>query len=296
MSGIKEKIDGLIEERAGWIFRRNIFCITAKYLLFYLLNYKNTIKLAREFEHRSADEIFSYMEDFVSKKVHVQGFENLPQSGAALIVCNHPTGIADGLIINKIVREKRQDSYFLANKDILRVLPQLEEMIAPVEWRSDKRTRTDSRDTLKFIRKASNENRIGIIFPSGRLAKRTGFVLKERPWMSSAAIIAKKYNLPVIPIHIKARNSFLFYLFDAIHPTLRDVTLFYETLNKNQFRFRVRIGKPISPDRLDEDPQNAIDELMVAVAALDPQNVNVPIGADNKTAGRKFGLAFSIDY
>ena len=147
MSGINEKIVGLIEERACWIFRRNIFCITAKYLLLYLLNYKNTIKLAREFEHRSADEIFSHMEDFVSKKVHVQGFENLPQSGAALIVCNHPTGLADGLIINKLVREKRQDSYFLANKDILRVLPQLEEMIAPVEWRSDKRTRSDSRDT-----------------------------------------------------------------------------------------------------------------------------------------------------
>ena len=66
MSSIKEKIDGLIEERAGWIFRPNIFCITAKYLLLYLLNYKNTIKLAREFEHRSADEIFSHMEDFVS--------------------------------------------------------------------------------------------------------------------------------------------------------------------------------------------------------------------------------------
>lgn len=113
--------------------------------------------------------------------------------------------------------------------------------------------------------------------------------------MASAAILAKKYKLPVISVHIKARNSLLFYVLDAIHPTLRDVTLFYETLNKHKFRFRVTFGKPISPDRLDEDPQNAIDELMVVVAALDLQNVNVPEGADNKTAGRKFGLAFSID-
>jgi hypothetical protein len=33
---------------------------------------------------------------------------------------------------------------------------------------------------------------------------------------------------------------------------------------------------------------------MVAVAALDLQNV--PEGANTKTAGRKFGLASSIDY
>ena len=294
MCDIKEKIDGLIEERAQWLFRRNLFCSIAKFLLLHLLNYNKTIKLAREFEHRSASEIFSYMGDFVSKKVHVEGLQNLPKTGAALIVCNHPTGIADGLILNKIIREKRQDSYFLANKDILRVLPQLEEMIAPVEWRSDKRTRADSRDTLRYIKKASDENRLGIIFPSGRLAKRKGFLLKERPWMASAAILAKKYKLPVIPVHIKARNSLLFYVLDAIHPTLRDVTLFYETLNKHKFRFRVTFGKPISPDRLDEDPQNAIDELMVAVAALDLQNV--PEGANTKTAGRKFGLASSIDY
>ena len=294
MSDIKEKIDGLIEERAPWLFRRNLFCSIAKFILLHLLNYNKTIKLARDFEHRSASEIFSYMGDFVSKKVHVEGLKNVPKTGAAMIVCNHPTGIADGLILNKIIREKRQDSYFLANKDILRVLPQLEEMIAPVEWRSDKRTRADSRDTLRYIKKASDENRLGIIFPSGRLAKRKGLLLKERPWMASAAILAKKYKLPVIPVHIKARNSLLFYVLDAIHPTLRDVTLFYETLNKHKFRFRVTFGKPISPDRLDEDPQNAIDELMVAVAALDLQNV--PEGANTKTAGRKFGLASSIDY
>ena len=100
----------------------------------------------------------------------------------------------------------------------------------------------------------------------------------------------------MIPVHIKTRNSLLFYVLDDIHPTLRDVTSFYETLNKHKFRFTITIGKPISPDRLDEDPQNAIEELMVTVAALDLQNVNVPEGANNKTAGRKFSLEFSIDH
>ena len=117
-------------------------------------------------------------------------FKNLPKTGATLIVYNHPTGIADGLILNKIIREKRQDSYFLANKDILLILPQLEELIAPVEWRGDKRSRADSRDTLRYIKRGLMKSPWHY-FPSGRLAKRKGFLLKERPRMASAAILAK---------------------------------------------------------------------------------------------------------
>lgn len=147
--------------------------------MLHLLNYNKTIKLAREFEHRSASEIFSYMRDLVSKKVHVEGFQNLPKTGAALIVCNHPTGIADGQILNKIIREKRQDSYFLANKDILRVLPQLEEMIAPVEWRVDKRTRADSKDTIRYKKKRLMKIALALFFRLAAWLKEKGFCSKR---------------------------------------------------------------------------------------------------------------------
>jgi hypothetical protein len=51
----------------------------------------------------------------------------------------------------------------------------------------------------------------------------------------------------VIPVHIRARNSAPFDLFDAIHPSLRDITLFLETLNKARQPFRVTLGEAISP-------------------------------------------------
>ena len=73
-----------------------------------------------------------------------------------------------------------------------------------------------------------------MLFPSGRLAKRRWWWLNERPWMASGAMMARKFNLPVVPLHITARNSALFYLFDRIHPTLRDITLFHEVLNKTR--------------------------------------------------------------
>ena len=81
-----------------------------------------------------------------------------------------------------------------------------------------------------------------MLFPSGRLAKRRWWWLHERPWMASGAMMARKFNLPVVPLHITARNSALFYLFDRIHPTLRDITLFHEVLNKTRQRYRLTLG------------------------------------------------------
>jgi putative hemolysin len=86
--------------------------------------------------------------------------------------------------------------------------------------------------------------------------------------MASAAMIARKFDLPVIPLNIRARNSVLFYLFDLIHPTLRDITLFHETLNKDRQPFRITIGEPISPKALPERSDEAIEVLRRETLAL----------------------------
>ena len=88
------------------------------------------------------------------------------------------------------------------------------------------------KETLTYAKKAFDAKRSAVIFPSGRLAQRTGLKLKERPWFTSAVKLASKNDIPLIPINIKARNSFLFYVFDFIHYTLRDITLLNEVLNK----------------------------------------------------------------
>ena len=117
------------------------------------------------------------------------------------------------------------------------------------------------RHLMQYVRYATANGRLGIIFPSGRLAKRVGLNLVERPWMASAAMIARKFKLPVVPVHISARNSLLFYLFDLIHPTLRDITLFHETLNKDKFAFDIYIGKAVGWTELDPKSDIAIEQL-----------------------------------
>jgi hypothetical protein len=46
------------------------------------------------------------------------------------------------------------DAFFFANADVLRVLPQLDAVIAPVEWRDHRKTRERTRETMAYARHA----------------------------------------------------------------------------------------------------------------------------------------------
>ena len=246
--------------------------------------------LARAFRDMPAAQIMSVMTRMLARDLVIDGVENIPLSGPALIVANHPTGIADGVILHKLVAARRPDVYYFANHDILRVLPQMDEMIAPVEWRPEKRSHAKTRETMAFTRRAIDAGRLGVIFPSGRLAKRRGTGLHERPWMASAAMIARKFDLPVVPVRLSARNSWLFYAFDALHPTLRDITLFHETLNKHRQPYEITVGSPIAASDLPQTSEAAIDVLREATLTLGGQSPVLPLtghgGGARRTAER----------
>ena len=265
---MKDRLDPLIAERAPWLFDASPVSVLARRVLMSLLGYERSVTLGSLYRDRPTDHIMRHVAGLLARDVKVSGLENIPRQGAAMIVCNHPTGIADGIMLHHALWPIRPDLFIYANSDILRILPQFTSLIAPVEWRVDKRTRAKTRETMEYTRTAIEAGRLGVIFPSGRLAKRKGLSLHERPWMASAAMIARKYDLPVIPMHISARNSALFYLFDLIHPTLRDITLFYETLNKDRQPYRLAIGEPISASALPSKSEDAIDVLRRTTLAL----------------------------
>lgn len=265
---MSQRLDPLIAERAPWLFSGRRHHALARRALMWLLRYPRTLDLAAEYRDLPTDEIMRRLATLIVRDLQVEGLEHVPATGPTLIVSNHPTGIADGIVLSTVIAAVRDDLFIYANHDILRILPQFESLIAPVEWRIDKRSHAKTRATMDYTRTALERGRIGLIFPSGRLAKRHGLQLEERPWMASAAMIARKFDVPVIPLRIRARNSALFYLLDAIHPSLRDVTLFNEVLNKAGQPFRVTIGAPIAPDTLPIRSEDSIAALRDAVLAL----------------------------
>ena len=261
-------IDPLIEERAEWLSVDRPVTRLARTCLYRLLCYENTVDLATQMQDWPSHKIMHHMGRRLAQLVTCSGLEHIPKSGPALIVANHPTGIADGIILHRLLALTRPDTYFFANSDILRILPQMDDMIAPVEWRVNRRSHSKTRATMSYTKQAVEAGRLGVIFPSGRLAKRRGLRLYERPWMASPVIFARKFDLPIIPVRIEARNSALFYLFDLIHPSLRDITLFHETLNKHRQPFRVDIGTPIAAKDLPIKHEEATTMLYHATLAL----------------------------
>ncbi|MFV0386393.1 1-acyl-sn-glycerol-3-phosphate acyltransferase [Paracoccus sp. (in: a-proteobacteria)] len=267
---MRTRLDPLIAERAPWLQSGRLFHRIARRLMMRLLCYPRTIDLAAGFRDLPTPEILCQVSQLMVRDLRVEGIEHVPTTGPALIVANHPTGIADGIVIWALLAPLRNDLFVYANHDMIRVLPQMADLIAPVEWRVEKRSHAKARATMDFTRNALAAGRIGLIFPSGRLAKRRGLTLHERPWMASAAMIARKFGVPVIPLRIRARNSALFYLLDALHATLRDVTLFHEVLNKARQPYRITVGRPLDPATLPRNAEAAITTLRQTVLDLPP--------------------------
>ncbi len=168
------------------------------------------------------------------------------------MAANHPTGIADGVAVYDAITRVRPDIAIFTNRDALRVNSRLSEFLIPVEWREAFRDRTKMRETLQLSSRAFKEGRAVVhvslrphcLWKDGRL--------NERPWLTSAVTLARKQDVPIVPVNVQSRNSGLFYWFANWNTELRDMTVFHELLNKRGKTFRIRFGPPIPQERFAE--------------------------------------------
>ena len=263
-------VDVLIEERAPGLVKNPAWPLLRP-PLYGLLGYGPARRMADAVMPLSGQEALDYVADLLDLKVQALFLDRVPKAGRCVVVCNHPTGIADGLAVYDAIRRVRRDSIFFANADALRVSPRLGEAVIPVEWVEAKRTREKTRATLLAARQAFEEERCVVIFPAGRLARRgKDGQLTDPEWAVTAVSLARKYAAPVTPIHVAGPESWLFHFFDRFSQELRDVTLFHEMLNKAGKDFRLTVGKPIPPSRLDIDAARATYALKAYVERVLP--------------------------
>lgn len=258
-------VDDLIEERAPVLYAHPLGRWIAETILHRLLCYEDAKAIEREVRDLSAWETFEFGSRMLQLNVAVEGMANVPRTGPVVIAPNHPTGIADGVALFDALKDVRPDLCFFANRDTLRVAPGLADMIIPVEWVNDRRSHARSRDTLVRTASAFREHRCVVLFPAGRLAHMTLTGLRERPWQVSVINLARKFNAPIVPLYMGARNSALFYAVSQVSNELRDVTLFRELLNKKGAPYTLRFGAPIATDALGGEPQDLVADLQYLV-------------------------------
>ncbi|MEQ8859944.1 MAG: 1-acyl-sn-glycerol-3-phosphate acyltransferase [Pseudomonadales bacterium] len=240
-------VDQLIEERAERLRRMPWLWQSIRPLIYPLLGYDQAIRMADTIQPMPGLEALDYLSGILELDVQISGLEQVPRHGLAVVTPNHPSGVADGIAVFDALRQVRDDISIFANRDAIRVAPGFADVIVPVEWMENRRDHARGRETVRGMVEAFRRKRLIVIFPSGRLARPTLRGLVERDWLPSALSLALKYQAPVLPMHIEGRNSWLYYLFYAIHNELRDMTLFRELLNKRGRTYRIRIGNAFDP-------------------------------------------------
>ena len=181
----------------------------------------------------------------ISYTVNHKELENIPPIGKAIIVANHPLGAADALSLIKMISNARQDKRvkIVANQ-MLSHIPQLSPLLIPIDNIQGKLTR----QSLQAIDKALEDEELVIFFPAGEVSRASMNGIKDGHWKSGFIKIAQRTSTPVLPIHISARNSSLFYALSWVYKPMSALLLGHELLGAGSSKtLAFSIGNIIPP-------------------------------------------------
>lgn len=201
----------------------------------------------RNMHLKDVEFLDAILDDFQIKfEIPEEDLKRLPKDGAYITVSNHPLGGIDGILLLKLMLERRKDFKIIANFLLHRIEP-LKPYIMPVnpfEERKDvKSSVTGFKNAILHLK---NGSPLGI-FPAGEVSTyKDGKIVVDRPWEEAAMKLVRKAEVPVVPIYFHGKNSRLFYKLSKISDTLRTAKLPSELLSQKRRVIKVRIGKPIS--------------------------------------------------
>ena len=184
--------------------------------------------------------------------------ERIPRTGPAVVVANHPYGGLEGLFLIAQLQRYRSDSLFIANELLARI-PEIREVLLPVDAFGGPRAASKNARSLRAALKHVRNGGLLVLFPAGAVSHlhlSAGRVC-DPPWQPVAAGLLRRCESPVVPVYFGGGNSAIFQALGLLHPTMRTVMLTRELLNKRHRTIPVRIGRPIGPERLAKQPDNA---------------------------------------
>jgi len=258
---VEEKINQLVQDRAPWLVNSSFLSKTIYAFLKKFLKFGETIYVGDHIQGMTGAEAFNWLGSEYTSHCEIEGLENIPKDGKCLLVANHPMGAADAVSLYHQIFKVREDVFFFANELFVYLLGSFKDVMAPVVWNKEKEIHSATKVTLERLNTFFGDERIGIIFPSGRLSKLTLLGIWDRPWEKTPITLAKKYNFLVIPVYIDAKNSWFFYFASYANKQLRDVSQLNELLNKKEYKFTIKIGKPIKHTDLSSHNDIAIQQL-----------------------------------
>ncbi len=207
------------------------------------------------------DEINAFIESAKDKKnedfctevieqfninVEITGQQNLPANGGVILAMNHPLGGMDAMAVVHALRGIRTDFQFIVN-DLLLHLTNLNGIFVGV----NKHGKNDKQFHAQLEELFSSDKAIGI-FPAGLVSRKKKGKVEDLEWKKTFVKYAKRYQKPVIPIHIEGELTPFFYRLSNFRSALSikaNLEMLYLSdelhLQKNK-TIRITVGKPIT--------------------------------------------------
>ncbi|NUO72005.1 MAG: GNAT family N-acetyltransferase [Frateuria sp.] len=191
--------------------------------------------------------------DFVERALDVLGAsyhanarerENIPVEGAVLVVANHPLGMVDALALLHLVGSVRRDVRILGN-DWLASIEPLRRLLLPVDVFGK-----GAASKMRDIYRALEQGEALIVFPAGEVSRMGAGGVRDGSWSDGFARLAKRSRAPVLPVHVAARNSAMFYGLSMLAKPLSTAMLPREAVAPGHRRIGFSVGALVSADEL----------------------------------------------
>ena len=173
--------------------------------------------------------------------VSARDLEQIPEHGPLVIIANHPTGTLDGLALMYAVSRVRRDVKVVTNRMLTHLEP-LSSLFIPVDNMGGRTAKTSLVQMEQHLQNAG----VLIFFPAGEVSRPTRKGIRDKKWHSGFIKLASKLRAPLLPVHIQAHNSVLFYASTLVSPTLSMLLLMQQMFRRRHSQLPIKIGQQIA--------------------------------------------------
>lgn len=238
-------------------FRHKLFCMVRRSVerVFMLDQVDEVYRTIRDDPRYKGRDFFDSAMEVLNVRIDVAQADRdrIPQTGPLVVVANHPFGGLEGILLMRILLDRRPDVKVMANY----LLGRMPEMAAHSILVDPFGSRAAVGKNIGPIKEAIRWLRGGralLVFPSGEVShlnvqeKR----IEDPKWNESIAGIIRHTGASALPVFVEGRNSAVFQMLGMVHPKVRTVLLPRELIRKQGSVMRFRIGNVVPFKRLEQ--------------------------------------------
>ena len=209
-------------------------------------------RMIHESSHLNGIPLVDWVLDQFGVNIVVKGKKLIPKKGRYIYPANHPIGGLDGLAIVSVVAKIHPLIKFVAN-DLLRVIKGFDSISLYIA----RFGQINRRNAILINKTLASEAQL-LVQPAGTVSKRNPVKISDLAWNKFFIHKAIQYKRDVIPVHVQARNSRLFYNIASFRKIFRiksNLEMFLlprEMFNKSGETITITFGIPIAYKTFDD--------------------------------------------